>query len=244
MQRICEKTEFEVEGWRRIPPLMEILEQAYIPKDVMETLKLEMIQTDPVFEEEVFEEAVEALDSKKLRQWDSFGLKKTIKDSWIYKHFINKDLKQSKIALYVSDLIQVNQNLDGCQLKSVGSCCVVVRGLAKWPKNHRNGIECLELEYSDRFGTRFIPVDFPFFEEIQINVDKICQTTKKGGSEFYNREMNKLGKILVEKKWGKFQNIEKNWYDLKEKVREESRPKYEMLFVRGRMSSYALKFTS
>ena len=259
MERVCEKTEFEVEGWRKIPPLINILQEQNIPFDEQARMKLKMNETEPFFEKNVFEVALNQLDSTKLRiresrkNPDNIDDGKTIKHSWIYKHFKDDSTKQSKIAIYVNAIMPINQNLDVSELNHVGNHCVIVSGLAKWPKNHPDGIECLELENNGGCEeTRFIPVDFPFFEEIQIDANKIRHETQNKGQEFYETRMNKLGKKLVERKWGKFQTIEKDWYDKKralkdgQKIVNESnqQSKYELLFVRGRSSCFQLEFTS
>ena len=247
---MCEKTEFEVEGWRKIPPLMDILED-YIPSDVREKMKLEMKKNDPVFEKNVFDQARTKKDSTLLSIQGANGPGKTIKDSWIYRHFSEPQTKQSKIAIYVNAVFPINENLKrDFQLNCVGNHCVVVSGLTKWPKNNPNGIECLELENNGgREETRYIPVDFPFFEEVQIEINKI--KTKPTGDDKYRNEMNKFGRKLVEKKWGPFQKVEKNWYEQKtvpkegQKVDETKQPsKYELLFVRGIHPCYQLEFTS
>ena len=258
MERVCKKTEFEVEGWRKIPPLMDILEQNNIPTDVQRKMDLEMIQKDPIFELSVYGEAFNSRDSSKLKILDSLKNPdlveeqtpgKSIKHSWIYKHFKDDSTKKTKIALYVNAVIPINQNLEACdknethRINDVGNHCVVVSGL-----NNKNGKECLELENNGGCEeTRFIPVDFPFYEEIQIEVNKINDRYPSHGIDRYKSAMNKLGKKWAEEKWGK---IENNWFDLKKeskesqkKVEVEKRPKYEMLFVRGRFPCFQLKFT-
>ena len=59
LERVCKKTEFEVEGWRKIPPLMEKLEQN-VPTHVQQSMKLEMITNKPAFEKNVIDEAFRA----------------------------------------------------------------------------------------------------------------------------------------------------------------------------------------
>ena len=204
MERVCNKTEFEVEGWRKIAPLIDIIEQDYIPRDVQERMKLEMIPTE-IFETSVFLSAMRLLDPKQLKIKDSNRTGKTIKDSWIYEHFSkmlnsSDQTTQPRIALYVTEIIPINQNFDASRINSVGNDCVIASGLAKWPKNDPNGIECLELEiYGDSDEMRYIPVDFPFFEEIQININKIYQRNKNSDTDIYNRDMNRLGKKLASK---------------------------------------------
>ena len=242
MERVCNKTEFEVEGWRKIPPLMEILEQQYIPTGVLERMKLEMIQIPPIFKEEQIDEARIVRNSAKL------GEKRSIRDSWIYEHFKNNSTNKTKIALYVNAVIPINQNLELYPIETVPNHCVIASGLTKWPKNNPNGIECLELENSGGSeDMRFIPVDFPFFEEVQIEVTKLRE--KHQSPENYKIAMNKLGKKLSEQKWGK---IDHNWMDLKKETKEGQKIadyaklqwKYQMLFVRGVLPCYQLKFTS
>ena len=254
MERVCNKTEFEVEGWRKITPLIDIIDQDYIPREVQERMKLEMIPTE-IFEKSVFHSAMRLLDPTQLKIKDSTNTGKSIKDSWIYEHFsksqnTNEQMNQSKIALYVSQIIPINQNLEASNVSSIGYHCVIARGLAKWPKNDTNGIECLELEiYGDSDEMRYIPVEFPFFEEIQIDINKIYQIAKREGSKYYNDHMNKLGKKLALTKW---KTIEDNWYDQKKKPKEgqeeaekeNQRWKYGMIFVRGIHPCFQLKFTS
>ena len=247
-----------MEGWRKIAPLIDIIEQDYIPRDVQERMKLEMIPTE-IFEKSVFLSAKNLLDSTQLRIKDSKITEKTIKDSWIYEHFRGADqaampnsseqTNQSKIALYVSEINPINQNSDVSKINSVGNHCVIAKGLAKWPKKDPKGIECLELEiHGDSDEMRYIPVEFPFFEEIQIDINEIYQRTKNMGAYFYNRDMNKLGKKLALTKW---KTVEDNWYDLKkkpkegqEKDKENQRWKYGMIFIRGIYPCFQLKFTS
>ena len=252
-----------MEGWRKIPPLMDIVEQN-IPTEVQKGIKLEMSQKGPIFDYHDFLYALKKLDSAHLGLRDStntlpilYHTGKTIKDSCIYKHFTklrnrSEQTNQPKIALYVSEVIPINQNFDASKINSVGNHCVIASGLAKWPKDDPNGTECLELEtHGDSDEMRYIPVDFPFFEEIQIDINEIYQKTKNRGIDIYNREMNKLGKKLARKKWNKWK-IEDNWYDLKKKPKEgqdeadkAKQPwKYGMNFVRGIHPCFQLKFSS
>ena len=247
MERVCKKTEFEVEGWRRIPPLMEILEQQYIPTGVLERMKLEMIQIPPIFKKEQIDAATK--DENPTTWRAKLGEQRLLRDSWIYEHFKNDSTQKTKIALYVNAIIPINQNLEpskknGMHLfEMVGNFCVVASGLKV-----KNGKECLVLENNGECeGTLFIPVDFPFFEEIQIEVKKI-NTKYHNQRVNYNRAMNKLGMNLAEKKWGK---VENNWFELRvpnegqKKVDDyRMRWKYEMIFVRGIHPCFQLKFTS
>ena len=184
---------------------MDILEKN-VTTDAQK-IKLEMIPIDPIFEKNVFDKAFETRDATQLNIRNSNKPGKTIKDSWIYEHFNNKNTNQSRIALYVNQFIHINQKLDRYDAlaikNSIGNHCAIAVGLAKWPKNNPNGIECLELEiHGGSDEMRYIPVEFPFFEDIQIEIYKIA----KNGS--YNSAINKSGKKWVTKKWGNFEKIE------------------------------------
>ena len=249
---MCEKTEFEVEGWRKIPPLMEILEQQHIPTGVLERMKLEMIQIPPNFTTRQLDEA--RADGNSTTWRSKLGEKRFIKDSWIYRHFKDESTNKTKIAIYVNAVVPINQHLEKTtnqphEINNVGNHCVVVCGI-----KYKNGIEGLELENNGGCEeTRFIPVEFPFFEEIQIEVNKINAKYCNKGVENYDREMNNLGKKWALQKWGKLEKQNgKNWYE-QEKESTESKNKvdgskkqwkYQMLFVRGIYPCFQLKFTS
>ena len=232
---------------------MDILDQQNIPTNVQARMKLEMFQSDPIFQKKQLDAALADKDPKTWRA--KLGEKRFIKDSWIYKHFKDESTKKTKIAVYVNAVTPINQNLEPSgayephSINNVGNNCVVVSGLTKWPKNDANGIECLELENNGGCEeTRFIPVEFPFFEEIQIEVNKINADYQNKGLEGYNRAMNKLGKTWAEKKWG---TIPSKWHELKKKPKEGQKnideakhDKYEMVFVRGIHPCFQLKFTS
>ena len=90
---------------------------------------------------------------------------------------------------------------------------------------------------------RFIPVDFPFFEEVRVNVKKFQQS----GSS--NSLINKYGEDLAKKKWGKL--AETDWNKTLQEIRNEreskencSCGKYEMIFIQGLYPSFQLEFTS
>ena len=196
-------------------------------------MKLKMTEDDAIFKKEQIYEA------RKDRNPEKLGQIRLIKNSWIYQHFKDDSTKKTKIALYVNSIIPINENLEPSEknethfIDKVGNHCVVACGL-----KDKNGKECLELEiFGGSDETRYIPVDFPFFEEVQIEVIKINAKYQAGkqGVDCYNRAMNKLGKKLAEKKWEK---LEKNWFE------DVKRPKYEMLFVRGSFPCFRLKFTS
>ena len=241
LERVCSKTEFEVEGWRKIPPLVDILENDTTLD--LSKIELKMINKNEIITQQNFESAWATMDHTKLSPH-------TIRDSWIYKHFFphfndpKNNKEPSKIAIYVNSIISINKNMEQ-DINKIPNHCVIVKGLAKFPKNKT--VLCLELENNGGSeATKYIPVDHPFFEEVQIHVNKI--NANSSSHPFYRKKaLNRYGKGLAEMKWSK---LEKNWYDLRKKVnadRQENsgkeQPKYPMLFVRGRHSCYQLKFT-
>ena len=110
MERICCKTEFEVEGWRKIPPLIELL-QKYTDK-LTPNLKLEMKA------HKIFPSREIMIDKTKnnFQEFDSNFLTNTnkkflvnypMKKSFIYDHFGQDNPK--KLTVYVSQAIPINQ---------------------------------------------------------------------------------------------------------------------------------------
>ena len=71
MERLCNKTEFEIEGWRKFPPIMDILQDNF-PIDFISKMKLKMTKKD-------------------------IERKPSIRKSWIYHHFASDDTKNIKI---------------------------------------------------------------------------------------------------------------------------------------------------
>ena len=174
---------------------------------------------------------------------------KKVRDSWIYTHFnakLTTEEMPTKIALYVNVILPINQNLKYGQIDFVENHCVVIKGLRKWTENNRE-FECLELDDTGTSNTRLIPVDFPFFEEVQVKVQQIFRESY--GLEQCNRRLNRYGKALAELKYA---NLEKNWYDCKQKpkkkfannIDENEMPyKYEMSFIKCGSPCFQLKFT-
>ena len=118
---------------------------------------------------------------------------------------------------------------------------VLAKGIKPWKNEKDVMVECLELEIHDESEeARFIPVDYPFFEEVHVKVREIFLK----GSEHVMRSLNKYGKQLAEKKWGE---LGSNWYTVREphpKSQIENWPyKYQMIFVRAIHPCYQLKFT-
>ena len=223
LERLCNKTEFEVEGWRKIPPLIEILEH-HLSADAISRMRLKM----PTRKIDIDE------NNKRIR---------TIKDSWIYTHFKNSETKDTKIAVYVNALLPINQNLFHDEIiRTVVSHSVLVKGIKQWKNDKNEKVECLELEIHDESEeTRFIPVECPFFEEVRERVMEIFRHT----SETWSRKLDRYGEQLAEMKWGK---MKRNWYTVEKDPHPNSQIgywpyRYQMLFVRAIHPCYQLKFT-
>ena len=120
-----------------------------------------------------------------------------------------------------------------------------------WPKGNLDKelptVECLEIEnYGGCEQRRFIPVDFPFFEEVQVIVATI---KNKMGSDEHRRRLDTYGLALAEKKWGQLgephrtkalNEIEKE----RSSEGESTSGKYDMIFIRGLHPCFRLEFTS
>ena len=258
LERLCKKTEFEVEGWRKIPPVMEILKEGGIQSDILARLKLNMIQNNEENDKENGLRSIICMEQYKEIQnnldWKNLG-EKTIRKTWIYDHFTKKDPddpEPRKIAVYVNAGLpgrgeigcgNVSELLNVDKIYSVGNHCVVVKGIKQW-----NGKECLEID--DSVGCtelKYIPVDFPFFEEVQVRIKKMAH-----GKSFdeYKANLKSYGEYLFKMKFGK---IEDKWYEKKKQPKkgsekntsEEDLPwKYPMLFIHGRFPCFQLKFTA
>ena len=251
LERLCKKTEFEVEGWRKIPPLIDMLKESQIQSDVLETMKLNMIQNNAEIDNKSGAETIinltdaQWIEARRTNDVQKLGGKR-IRNSWIYRHFQNPDAR--KIALYVNAGLPGN---DGCgnvpvselvnvdEIYTVGNHCVVVEGIESW-----NGKECLVID--NAVGSeelKYIPVDFPFFEEVQIQIAKHHDPGK----------LDTYGKELCKMKFGEKIKLRNEWYKLKKETakdsernipREELPCKYPMLFVCGRYPCFQLRFTS
>ena len=164
----------------------------------------------------------------------------TIRDSWIYQHFKNPDTKNTKLTLYVNTIIVINENLREDDIISAGNHCVIVKGIKKWtyeanPKDtemdHMDSryVECLEIEnHTACEQTKYIPVDHPFFEEVEGRVREIYRRYPGSEQSHLNRYGRALGKI-------KYGSLIKTWEDL---------DKYKMVFIRAKYPYYQLKFTT
>ena len=130
---------------------------------------------------------------------------------WMYDHFTNESTKDTKIVLYINQSIPINQRLNDVVDDAINNAenhCVVVKGIKLW--KHRNfgswhEVECFEIENFDGNElTRYIPVDYPCFEEIQGKVNDIYKQYL--GSDDRSRRLNKLGENLAKTKYG--ENLE------------------------------------
>lgn len=218
LERLCYKTEFEVEGWRKIPPLMEILENNLDPAAVSK-LKVQIIEEYVIAENRLMSQ----FNWQKFqnywqdRDFDSafnHGFMAKIGDSWIYNHYKDDKTKANKIVLYVTQPLTINEivNFESPNaLTSVGSHCMVVKGIKKRKfenqtdtQNHFE--EFFEIENFDGGRNRFISVQNPFFEEVQAIVEQIFLDLY---AVEYKQERKKrldlYGKIL-EKKLNSFEN--------------------------------------
>ena len=100
LERICKNTEFEVEGWRKILPLIQIMKANISPID-LPRIKLEMKRTESIIKRENFIKAM--YGDKNSREPDVKKLNVgNIKDSWIYKHFTNSKMSFQKDACGIS----------------------------------------------------------------------------------------------------------------------------------------------
>ena len=226
LERLCYATEFEIEGWKKIVPLIEILEQyTNVPittrTDLKQEndLKLKMEKfyavTDPVITDD---------NDEKFNDADFIG--KTIKDTEIYRHFKKSS---QKLAIYVSEKIPVNEEYRLKNYCSAGNHCVIATGIADW-----NGGECLVLDNTTgSIEDNYIPVDFPIFEAL---VKKIDEDEYDPQVSDKNRSLNKYGFDLAKKK---FNNIKAR--DFKNDGKDE-KFEYQMFFVKGKRPIYKLKF--
>ena len=218
-------------------------------------MRLQSLPSDPIICSEKFNDALKSIncmkstDASKPFDFEHFEFKRRIKDSWIYDHFKTRKTKNFKIAVYVNAVLPINQNLKEDEIKTVGNHCVLVKGLTYWQNKKGQKIECLELEtYDGCEETQFIPVNHPFFEEVQVEVQKIFHCYQ--GFDRYRPMLNDYGKKLAEIKWG---TLDSNWFDVTRKLTPDNqkkigfkniRYKYEMLFIRATCFCFQLKFTS
>ena len=209
-----------------------------VSDDVIDKMKLEMIQIDPyhfkpIFDYRQFPGGFSGHDSSGI------GCRK-IRDSWIYSHFKNPNTERIKIGLYINNIIPINEKLVDFEMSAIGSYFVIVRGMKTFSyknsgKYQMSGqitdvipthyVKCLEIENSELSDAmRHIPVDFPFFEKVQLETTKILRTY---GHELSRRHLNKYGKQFAQIKYGR---IGQTWHH----------DSFEMNFVRGVLPCFQL----
>ena len=234
MERLCYATEFEIEGWKKILPLTEIIEKyIQIP---LENMKLKMHTMYAI---------TEPVDGK-FNTDDLMG--KTIRNSKIYHHFKPKDAKPiyEKLVIYVSQTIPINENYCRVNIHN-GQHCVVATGI-KFIKD----VECLVLENTggnDDFNS--IPVDLPFFEEVSKDIGTILRK-HSSDPDSINRKLNNYGLGLAQKKWKNLTEktgkkdwnamVQKEAERIKKNQKKDEEPKYQMFFVKGAAPIYKLEF--
>ena len=100
MERICNKTEFEVEGWRKILPLINFMKDYYerinIPSSDIQKIKLKIRRKESIFSQKQFNDAMYNKEKKNpsiIRKGKKRNVE-TIRKSWLYDHF-----KDQKVGL-------------------------------------------------------------------------------------------------------------------------------------------------
>ena len=223
LERLCYKTEFEDEGWKKILPLTEYIKE--FTKNSLESLSLKMTELYPIAEPN--QTATKNENVKKILSG------KTIKDSEIYDHFKVKQRSQ-KLAIYVNQIIPINQEYLNQVEGPIGSHCVVATGI-----KIKNDVECLVLEnHGGDNELKYIPVDFPFFEEVENKIDDL-KIKYESNPDNIKKYLNKHGLELAQIKWPilKKQKKTTNWYK-----NENDEQKYQMVFVKGFSPIYKLEF--
>ena len=238
MERLCYATEFDIEGWKKILPLTDMIEE-YIQLP-LEKMKLKMhalyAVTKPV--------------DRKLNTDDFIG--KTIRNSKIYEHFRPESKDEStmnenhsmndKLVIYVSQTIPINENYCRMIMKP-GQHCVVAIGIELI-----NDVEYLVLENTgDNKEFDSIPVDFPFFEEVTQDIET-NRRENYSDPDRQNRKLNNHGYKLAQKKWKNLKR--KDWNSMVQKeadrieknLKKEEEPEYQMFFVKGTAPMYKLEF--
>ena len=158
-----------------------------------------------------------------------------IKKSFLYEHFSNPITKKNKIVLYVTEIISVNEYLKKDQINGIGSHCLIMTGIKhfKHPLNRNNdnhAVQYFEIEdFSGNNRTRYMPVDHPFYEEVQFKVNNIIGNK---GAEMYEPQLKKYGRELAKIKYGLIESKTKN-DDM-----------FKMSFIRAQLPCFQLTFTT
>jgi len=227
LERLCYATEFQIEGWKKIVPLIKILnDYTNVP---VSSLKLKMEEMY------AFNEPVDG----KFNENDCMG--KTIKTSRIYKHFTNDKTKNQKLVIYVSQTVPINENYLNLNMNWAGQHCVVAKEI-KHIKIGKDDVECLVLENTGRNKElNYIPVDFPFFEEIPSEIQKI-EIDYENNRKLLKSQLNKKGYEYAQKKWKKLEKKQdsEHWFNIK----KDGENTYQLFFVKASAPIYKLKFHS
>ena len=234
MERLCYATEFEIEGWKKILPLTDMIEEyIQLPLEKIELKMHKLFAVDKPAENPAVEKPVVDTD---------YLIGKTIRTSKIYKHFDDDRTRNEKLVIYVSQTIPINENY--CRMNILnGQHCVVATGIDKI-----NGVECLLLENTggnEDFNS--IPIDLPFFEEVSNKIGSILQQNHYE-TEKRNRNLNSYGCTLAQMKWKNLKK--KDWNAMVKKeadridknLKKEEEPEYQMFFVKGAAPIYKLEF--
>ena len=228
MERLCYATEFEMEGWKKILPLTDMIEK-YIQVP-LEKMKLEM-------------HTLYAVEKPVDRQLNGEDLiEKTIRKSNIYKHFKDDSTRHEKLVIYVSQTIPINENYCRMMIHN-GQHCVVATRLEVI-----NDVECLVLENTggnEDFNS--IPVDLPFFEEVSKDIGTILRENYSNPDK-QKTKLNNYGLSLAQMKWKNLKK--KDWNAMVKKeadridknLKKEEEPEYQMFFVKGAAPIYKLEF--
>ena len=249
LERLCYATEFEIEGWKKIVPLTDILKQyTNVPfKNENPILKLKMeppFQTEngttnyAVAELNADEKFYDRVNNKFIEKFNN----KTIRDSEIYRHFAIKKSVQ-KLVLYVSQQISINEKYLEMVNPPTGNHCVVATGIEFW-----NGIECLVLDNTGKNKEEnYLPVDFPLFEDIW-NKIKVNEKKNFNNSDNQKRFLNKEGFSLAQKKFQNLRDIKTatnfrrqngdDWFNMT----KDGEYEYRLFFVKGSIPIHKLEF--
>ena len=110
LERICKKTEFEVEGWRKILPLMNIM-KANVSFNEILGMKLKMTKIEPIIKNEQLKDAMSKLNFRKLFQKQGNKQVNNIRNSWLYDHFTSSEASfQNEFFRFRSQTIKSYQN--------------------------------------------------------------------------------------------------------------------------------------
>ena len=238
MERLCYATEFEIEGWKKIVPLTEILKKytnvPFLNENPILKLKMEEFYAITEPPEDGF------YDNSKGKFLDKFNNTK-IENSEIYSHFENS---KEALVIYVSHQMPINEKFLDYTISPHGNHCVVATGIEE-----RNGVKCLVLVNTGRSEEEnYIPVNFPFFEAAW-NKIKDDETKKKMRPSDHKTFLNKYGFDLAQQKFQEVKKFKKardfkdkhdeEWFNMKKKDGEFE---YQMFFVKGSQPIHKLSF--